>query len=59
MVEWMPEKVIVMEANERYYRGVPTTRNVVFLLHGGIPSLMFEYGDIDVAIGVRRRVGVD
>ena len=50
MVEWMPEKVIVMEANERYYRGVPTTRNVVFLLHGGIPSLMFEYGDIDVAM---------
>ena len=49
MVEWMLEKAIVMEANERYYGGVPTTRNVVFLLYGGLPSLMFEYGDIDVA----------
>jgi ABC-type transport system substrate-binding protein len=48
--EWMAQKLIVLEANDLYYGTVPTVPNVVFHLHGGIPSLMYEAGDIDAAI---------
>ena len=55
--EWMAQKVIVLEANELYYGTVPSVPNVVFQLHGGIPSLMYEAGDIDAAVVIPDELG--
>ena len=46
---WEPGIVMVLDANEEFYRTPPSVPHVVFRLYGGLPSLMYETGEIDVA----------
>ncbi|MBI4199474.1 MAG: hypothetical protein HY535_03260 [Chloroflexi bacterium] len=46
---WQPGVLLVLEANQTYYRDPPRVPYVVFRLYGGIPRLMYETGEIDVS----------
>ncbi len=46
---WEPRLVLVLDANENYVGTPPAVPHVVFRLFGGIPTLMYETGEIDVA----------
>jgi oligopeptide transport system substrate-binding protein len=39
---------IVLQRNERYYRGAPALEQVVFFLSGGAPMSMYENGELDI-----------
>ena len=45
---WKPGIIMVLDANEGYYAEPPPIPHVVFRLYGGIQSLMYEAGEIDV-----------
>ena len=46
---WDNATLLVLEANQEYYGTPPQIPFVVFRLYGGIPLLMYESGEIDVA----------
>ncbi|MDI7277534.1 MAG: peptide ABC transporter substrate-binding protein, partial [Anaerolineae bacterium] len=53
------EDEIVLERNERYYRGVPRLERVTFVLSGGDPMTMYENDELDiveVGLGAIERV---
>ena len=47
--EWKTDELLVLEANENYYRQPPQVKYLVFRLWGGVPMMMYETGEIDVA----------
>ena len=47
--EWDFVTIFVLEANQDYYGTPPQVPFVVFRLYGGVPRLMYESGEIDVA----------
>ena len=49
LISWEPRKVMVLQANDEYYGGAPQVPYVVYKLYGGLPRLMYESGEIDVA----------
>lgn len=49
MRKWIPGVVMVLEANKEFYVTPPRTPYVVFRLMGGLPSLMYQDGEIDAA----------
>ena len=46
---WDGATLLVLEAYQQYYKTPPKVPYVVFRLYGGIPLLMYESGEIDVA----------
>ena len=48
---WQKDDLLVLERNERYYRGVPRLGHVVYRLFAGRPMTMYEQGEIDL-VGV-------
>ena len=48
---WQKDDLLVMERNDRYYRGVPKLKHVVYRLFAGRPMTMYELGEIDL-VGV-------
>jgi len=49
MNQWDFGIVMVLDANKDYYRTPPKVPHVVFRLYGGIPSVMYDTGEIDAA----------
>ncbi|MEK7778022.1 MAG: peptide ABC transporter substrate-binding protein [Chloroflexota bacterium] len=49
MNQWLPGLVMVLDANKDFYGAPPKVPHVVFRLYGGIPSLMYQAGEIDAA----------
>lgn len=47
--EWRPGEWLILEANTRYHLGPPKLERVIYRLWGGIPMVMYEKGEIDVA----------
>jgi oligopeptide transport system substrate-binding protein len=47
--QWNKNELVVLERNERYYRGVPELAHAVYRLFGGSSMVMYEQGEIDVA----------
>ena len=48
---WEKDDLLVLERNDRYYRGVPELGHVVYRLFAGRPMIMYEQGEIDL-VGV-------
>ncbi|MEW6141602.1 MAG: peptide ABC transporter substrate-binding protein [Chloroflexota bacterium] len=46
--EWQVDKLVVLERNDLYYRGLPGVERVNFKLFAGTPMFLYETGDIDV-----------
>jgi oligopeptide transport system substrate-binding protein len=46
---WQEGDSLVLEWNERYYGDFPHLSSVVFKLWGGVPVVLYETGEIDVA----------
>ncbi|MCH7705990.1 MAG: ABC transporter substrate-binding protein [Chloroflexi bacterium] len=46
---WENQAFMVLDANEDFYTTPPAIPHVVYRLYGGIPRLMYEAGEIDVA----------
>jgi ABC-type transport system substrate-binding protein len=49
LTKWEPGRVMVLQANENFYRNPPVIPYIVYKLFGGVPRLMYENGEIDVA----------
>lgn len=49
MRQWLPGLVMVLDANQGFYGTPPKVPHVVFRLYGGVPSLMYQTGEIDAA----------
>ena len=47
--EWRLGERLVLEANQRFYQGVPPIETVVYELSGGSALTRFENGELDVA----------
>ena len=47
--EWRRGQALAMERNDDYHRGTAKVEYIVFRLHGGLPALMYETGEVDVA----------
>jgi ABC-type oligopeptide transport system substrate-binding subunit len=45
---WQKDDLLVLERNDRYYRGVPKLMHVVYRLFAGRPMVMYELGEIDL-----------
>ena len=48
---WQKDDLLVLERNDRYYRGLPDLGHIVYRLFAGRPMIMYEQGEIDL-IGV-------
>ena len=46
---WQKDELLILERNDRYYRGVPELRHVVYRLFAGYSMTMYEQGEIDLA----------
>ena len=46
--EWKEDELLILERNDRYYRGVAKLAHVVFQLFAGRAMAMYENGEIDV-----------
>jgi oligopeptide transport system substrate-binding protein len=46
---WGNQAFMVLDANEDFYKTPPAIPHIVYRLYGGIPRLMYEAGEIDVA----------
>ena len=49
LISWEPRRVMVLQANDEFYGGAPPAPYLVYRLFGGVPRLMYETGEIDVA----------
>ena len=49
LISWEPSKVMALQANDEFYGGAPPVSYLVYRLYGGVPRLMYETGEIDVA----------
>ena len=49
LISWEPRRVMVLQANDEFYGGAPPVPHLVYRLYGGVPRLMYETGEIDVA----------
>ena len=49
LISWEPRRVMVLQANDEFYGGAPPVPYLVYRLFGGVPRLMYETGEIDVA----------
>ena len=49
VISWEPRRVMVLQANDEFYGGAPPVPYLVYRLYGGVPRLMYETGEIDVA----------
>ncbi len=49
LISWEPRKVMALQANDEFYGGAPPVPYLVYRLYGGVPRLMYESGEIDVA----------
>ena len=47
--DWKPDELLILERNDLYYRELPSIKNAVFRLWGGVPMIMYETGEIDIA----------
>jgi oligopeptide transport system substrate-binding protein len=47
--EWKEDELLVLERNDRYYGEMPQLENVAFRLWSGIPMMMYETGELDIA----------
>jgi len=47
--EWKTDELLILEANESYYRQPPQVKYLVFHLWGGVPMMMYETDEIDMA----------
>ena len=47
--KWRGNQAIALERNDHYYRGPAQVRYVVVRFSGGLPTLMYETGEVDVA----------
>lgn len=47
--EWRKDELLVLERNEGFYDGPPKLTRVIFRLLGGLPMVMYERGQIDIA----------
>jgi len=47
--EWKTDELLILEANENYYRQPPQVKYLVFHLWGGVPMVMYETDEIDMA----------
>ena len=46
---WENQAFMVLDANEDFYKTPPAIPHIVYRLYGGIPRLMYQAGEIDVA----------
>ena len=46
---WENQAFMVLDANEDFYKTPPAMPHIVYRLYGGIPRLMYQAGEIDVA----------
>lgn len=46
---WERDKLLVLERNDSYYGQLPRLKQVVFKLWGGVPMMLYEKGEIDLA----------
>ena len=46
---WEPRRIMVLQANDEFYGGASQVPYLVYRLYGGVPRLMYESGEIDVA----------
>ncbi len=49
LLSWEPRRIMVLQANDEYYGGASQAPYLVYRLFGGVPRLMYESGEIDVA----------
>ena len=49
LTKWEPGRVMVLQSNEIFYHDPPLVPYIVYKLFGGVPRLMYEHGEIDVA----------
>src|SRR5690606_7721638 len=49
--EWVPQQAVVIEANDKYYLGAPTTHRIIqrHVPEATTQRLMLEKGDVDIA----------
>ena len=45
---WQKDDLLVLDRNDRYYRGLPELGHVVYRLFAGRPITMYEQGEIDL-----------
>ncbi|MEE2700994.1 MAG: peptide ABC transporter substrate-binding protein [Chloroflexota bacterium] len=46
---WEPNRLMVLDANQSFYNEPPAIPHLVFKLYGGVPTHMYEHGEIDMA----------
>ena len=49
LMGWRGNQAIALERNDHYYHGPANVQYVVVRLSGGLPTLMYEAGEVDVA----------
>ena len=54
--KWRGNQAIALERNDHYYRGPAQVRYVVVRFSGGLPTLMYETGEVDVAWALSREL---
>ncbi|MBI4332566.1 MAG: DcrB-related protein [Chloroflexi bacterium] len=49
LMEWQKDQLLILARNDQYYGDAPASPFVVYRLLGGVPMIMYQTGEVDVA----------